>query len=240
MVGISMKHWRFITFIFFITFSLAGCLRPVSESARIPCNALLATPFREHISQPLDVEEAVQIIELQYGVESDDVVINEFSNINEWELVIEWPMYGLVITLFRKNGNLAQIYINPNQARIASGRIVECVGSKPEWYRAIYGPRMERPSLDYVFEMWSPAEGIVTQTRGNVRSTERLPVISPDTEITYLFIAQPGSLEDVLIRIGPPIVPFSISLNEGTVWENALQPRPWPGNWEDIKFVEGW
>lgn len=231
MGDIDTRYSQLIVFMFFVAVSLAGCAESISEKPDIPCNVLLVTPFQGSIGQPLESENALRLIESQFDVESDFVTVTEYPDINEWDLAIRWPMDGLDIVLFSKEGNLARIDVEPTHVAVKGKEIISCIGSNPEWYRATYGPKMERSGIDFLFEMWFPDHGIVTQSSGKMKSVEELSAMNPDTDIRNFFIVRPGSPEELLLDIGHPLSSFE---------DDAWSPQSWPEDWQKVEFVQGW
>jgi len=243
MESIKIKYW--MPFILLAIVVLAGCTGPIFQELPVThspsCNSLLVAPFRDRIGQTLELEETLNIIEAHFDTPLEKITVTQYADMNEWDMAIEWSGNGVNTTLLRsRNGFLAKIIVHPHRTHIATGRIIACVGSQPELYRAIYGPRMERKGFDYDFEVWFPAEGIVIQSRGSTKSEKGLPILSPNIAFTTLFIVAPGSQEDVYSQAAPGLMSLSGTQNEQSYLAGDLQPKPWPGGWEELYFIKGW
>ena len=232
MERIKLMSTRLLTFVA-ILLLFAGCagINPAAKTS-LGCDSILNTPFRPLIGMPLTTEQALQIIEKTYGVRPDNVDVRQFPKSNEWTTVIRWTKGGVSYYLFWKLERLQRILIMFEEVKPGAQTVIHCVGSSPKWYRAFYGPRMERKGLDYYFELWFPGEGVVTQTRGTVQAQSKLPDINATTPVDSIDMVKPGTIEQVYTNLG---------FGSGTLPPDEENPlKPWPEGWEEIQFIKGW
>jgi len=231
-----------LTFIFTtFTLTFSGCNNNQDvQNPSIDCNLIMATPLREHLGHPLSSKKALSIIESFYDIQAEDI----FVTTSEWKDIkdedIAWDDQGIHYIATIRNGELIVINVSDKKKRITANKLIECVGHQPEWYRAIYGPRMERSGIDYYFELWFPSAGVISQSRGDTTRPSKLPDLTQEFAIDYIDIMLPESPDELREKSYTAYPPFNLPSNKGTAWENTLQPRQWPGNWGEVYFVEGW
>lgn len=109
--------------------------------------------------------------------------------------------------------------------------MIKCIGKQPEWYLAMYGPDFpERWMIRYTFQIWYPSIGLFMANRGSVHSVDKLPKLSGSIFVDTLIMVEPGSIIEVHDRIF-----YGLPLDQQPL---TLQPKPWPGDWTNIFFVE--
>jgi len=229
---IKLMSTRLLTFVV-IVLLFAGCVEVTSApKTSLGCDSILNTPFRPLIGMPLTTEQTLQIIEKAYGVRPENVDVRQFPKSNEWTTVIRWTKRKVSFYLFWNRERLQRSLIVLEEVKPSAQTVIHCVGSSPKWYRAFYGPRIERKGLDYYFELWFPDEGVVTQTRGTVRDQSKLPDINSTIPIDYIDIVNPGTVEQVYTNLG---------IGSGTLPPDEENPlKPWPEDWDEIQFINGW
>ncbi len=224
-----------------ITVILPGCTARLYNSIYSgTCDSLLVKPLHADLDHPFTSEEVIDVVEAYYGVQIEDIEVTRYDLEDDWQENVEWEDQGIRYTIVIRNGDLRVINVSDEGGRITAQRLIECVGLQPEWYRAIYGPRMERSGIDYYFELWFPSIGVISQSRGSASRPDKLPILTSEFIIEHIDIVSPGSLDEVYEKSYTAYLPFSLPLNRGTAWEDALQPRPWPENWEEVHFINGW
>ncbi len=225
--------------VFTVILILTGCTdKQKSPSSPIACDLLLVTALREHLGHPFTSEDVIRIIESNYGVLVGDISVTD----SEWEDIkdedIEWDDQGVHYRAKIRNGDLLVVNVSDEEEKITADKLIECVGRQPEWYRAIYGPRMERRGIDYYFELWFPSAGVISQRRGSASRPDRLPIPTSEFLIENIDIVTPGSLDEVYDKTYKAYLSFtSDPRDEGTKWENSQLPRLLSGTWEDVRFI---
>lgn len=224
--------WKHFIALFIMALSLNSCLRPESKLA-LTCDAMLNYPFHQYIGEFLDTDAAIQIIKKTYGVEEEKISINHYPQINEWNVVVSWKQDGIVYKLYWKRGRLQHLLVEFQKTKPNMQSIMQCIDESPKWYRAIYGPRIERTDLDFLFELWFPAKGIVIQSRGSVSDVEHLPVLDANLKIDYISVVKAGTPSQMYDSLGS-----SAALLHP---EDESAPLVlWPGDWFWIEWKTRW
>jgi len=232
---------RLLFFIIPFSLILSGCTIGQRNSVYSgSCDLLLFRPIHAKLDLPLTSEEAMALVESYYGVQPEDIKITRYESKDSWSDYVEWEDQDIHYTVVIRKGDLRVINVSDEKGKISAAKLVECVGLQPEWYRAVYGPRMERSGIDYYFELWFPSAGVKSQSRGSASRPDKLPIPTSEFAIEHIDIVSPGSLDEVYEKSYTAYLPFSLPLNKGTEVENALQPRAWPENWEEVHFIKGW
>ncbi len=227
-----------------VTLLLYGCFPFSMQKTDIPCAAILNPPFRQLIGATLSTEQALQIIRSTYGVQSKDVNVervpenpsgwaSKFPEFPDIGSHIFWRKAGVSYRLDRdRQEKLQHIFVEFGKVKPPVRRVIQCVSSQPEWYRALYGPRMESSGLDYYFELWFPSKGVVTQTRGSARNKNRLPKIDSKFPVAFVDIVAPGTVIEVYENLG---------LGSGYLPPGDDYPLiRWPDDWSQVQLREGW
>lgn len=230
-----------VALIFATSLILCGCIDlQQNPDSSISCDSLLVTPLRENLGHPFESNDVIRMVEASYGILPEKVRVTRYGEENDWEEYIEWDDRGLHFIVTIGTGKLKIVNVSSKSEKIAADQLTECLDHQPEWYRAIYGPRMERSGIDYYFELWFPSAGIISQSRGNASHPAKLPVPTSEFPIEHIDIVVPGSLDEVYGTTYTAYLPFKLPLNKGTKLKDALQPRPWTGDWTNVQFTKGW
>ncbi len=233
--------WRILILVFTCFLLLCGCTdKQLHQDSPISCDSLLVTPLHEYLDHPFSSEDVIRITESYYGIQPEDIKVATAGEGDDVQENIEWDKQGIHYIVVIRKGDLRVINVSDEEEKITAEILIDCLERQPEWYRATYGPRMERRGKNYYFELWFPSVGVISQTRGSASRPDRLPIPTSEFVIENIDIVSPGSLDEVYEKTYKAYKPFtSDPLDEGTKWENAQQPRLWPGNWEDVRFIEG-
>lgn len=213
----------------FLIFVVACAYLPSAGSTRPKCDVILATPFRNHVGKSVNLDAVFAIAENSYGVRRKDVKVTHEQSQQNWSA--EWLTHGIRTIVWVQNGVVSRVILLPEKTHITAGQVIECVGSQPKWYWAAYGPALpEQLGVRYSFEMWFPDIGLYVNKRGRAYSAKGLPDLSSHITIDDLIIVEPGSLKVVHDRIFYGL-PFDQQ-------PSVLRPRPWPGDWANVFFIE--
>lgn len=208
---------------------LSGCSPPSVSEEDFTCDSVLNTPFHRLIGTSLTTEQTFQIIESAYEIQSENIRVEHFPDINEWSTVIMWSKAGTSYYLYWNQEQQLQHLMNEfGKAKPTIEEIMQCVNSQPVWFRALYGHRVESIKLDFYFEMWFPAMGVVTQTRGSVSNKDQLPEINADFPVDYIDIVLPGTVDEVYENLG---------LGSGYLLPSKKNPlNPWLEDLSQVQF----
>ena len=226
-----MKHRLFLILI--ATVILGGCIGLFTQEPPIKCDILFVPPLQKHIGQTLEFTEALRILESTYGIQERDAITKQYPDRQAWN--VRWTSEGFTFELRGERGYLSQILVYPQRVEFTAEQIFQCIEKSPEWYRALYGPQMERPHLDYLIEMWELSTGTFIGIQGDAKSVDELPTIIPNLPVTALIMVEPGTIESVF---GKTAVYYGYS--DFSKIPESLRPKPWPGDWQEIEFVQGW
>ncbi len=223
-----MRNMTYCVLVLIVTFS--GCIRFQPEPKHQTCDELLILLFRGNVGKQFENNRSLGLITQLHDVPKNDITIETYPEINEWTTVIRWQSNDIEYSLWEQDDQLKYILIDSTEYKLTTNRLIDCIGSQPTFYRALYGPRMERAGVDWFFELWFPSAGIVAEARGEARSNTQLPNLSVDTRISNIGIVQPDSVEKMYTSLGPGYLPF----------EDGYEINLWPNDWNDVKFTQGW
>ena len=225
--------WKHFLALLILAFCFNSCVYPEPEPS-LTCDKMLNLPFHQYIGEFLDTDTAIQIIKDNYSIEDEKISINHYPPVNEWNMVISWKYDGLAYDLFWKRGRLQHLIVEFQKAKPNVQRMMHCVSESPKWYRAIYGPRMEQRGLDFVFELWFPAKGVIIESRGSASDIKHLPVLGPpNLKVDYVSVAKAGTACQMYDSFGS-----SVGLLHP---EDESAPLIlWPGDWDRLEWKPRW
>lgn len=226
------KYLPLIALVVALSIALSAC-QPLPKVKELTCVELLATPLQSYIGQAVAAETFAEAVEKAYGVPRQGININMHED-GGWFL--NWTQNGLGYGVSSENGTtLDRIGIDYKPGAVTTRRILDCIGSQPEWYRAAYGPHAPTTGIRWAFDLYFPAQGIVATGTGYDQHRESPPPLRADFPLEHMFISEPSSLSALYKQR------WGNSLEET---RPALQPMPWPGDWGAVHFIEdhgmGW
>ena len=220
------KYLFLIAWVVGLSLALSACQR-LPKAREWTCAELLATPLQSYIGQAFAVDALAEAIVKVYGIPRQEMSVNTHDD-GSW--FVSWTRNGLGHGASSESGmTLDAIGIDYQSSAVSSRRIIDCVGSSPEWYSAQFGLRAPTTEMGYSLILYFPAQGLVAN--GNVHSSRKAPPpsLSADFLMEHLFIGTLDSFPALYEqRWGTPI----------DAARPAWQPVPWPGDWGAIHWVE--
>lgn len=235
-----MRH----IFLWIISLSLilVGCTinrdKPIYSGS---CEVLLFRSLHDNLGKPSTAGEITALVQTYYGIHPDEVTVTRYELEGLWSDHVQWEVNGIDYIAIIDNGfivddgKLRTINMSGKDVQITAEKLIECIGHEPKWYRALYGPRMESSGIDYEFELWFPSAGITSKSVKYAPNPEKIPALTPKFEVERIDIVSPGPLAEVFKRAYIAHLPLSDPYGEV---QRELQP--WPGDWQEIEFVQGW
>lgn len=216
------KHVLWYSCVFVLCCSAGSCTRLLSGVDRAVCepvNALRSVDF-----DALNLESLPAWVREHYSVPEADLLEFEHS---DGLLEVQWRYMGRIYAAFFEGQSLRSLGIRPVSNDIRAYQVTECLGP-PSFYGA-YAVSSGRQK-GYEVHLWYPGEGVVARysfvsTTGDAEP--RFNKYSPVDVIVF----EPNSPDKVIVEAYIPGAEFL-----PPEWSQFL--KPWPGDWEMIRFTE--
>lgn len=210
--------------LFGYAFLISGCGSDVSmplPAADFDCEVILLSPFPDFVGKPFAVTEALDLIETNWGIESENIRVGTSGDITS----VSWQKDSVRHSLNweRNIFNLAFVSFEVRAPTVR--RVAECIGANPEWYQAYHYTHSENALEDYEVDYWFSSSGIVTRTYGSAPAENSLPKIDASLTVRAIYLTAAGSPQEMYADV-----------KYSSVDPDYPPLKPWPGNWELVQF----
>jgi hypothetical protein len=172
------------------------------------------------------IEEAFRVDRTQMEV----LDLNQPPNpLNKW--FVTWSKAGITYQITVSEGTVYGVRIIYPQEAVTIEKVIDCIGEIPEYYFAQYSlvrPAEIRPYYQSVFFMLFPERGIFAAVPHETNPQPFTPQVNEGRSVSDIVYTNPGSPSEVFNRS------FGFPDNRRV----TPQPQPWPGGWDEIKFID--
>lgn len=222
--------WLLIT----VSFWFTAC-RPI-QGPTPACDTILGTSIHDLRGQVVGREQLLRLVEQEYGIDQKQIEMLSLKDNPFWRggdvWHVKWVKAGVSYDIsVDENSVVSRIDILYEAKSVTVNEVIDCLKQTPEHYSAEYRHMFtdySPPFHLYSFRLLFTSLGIVAGVMSEDRVSSDPPELNDDIQVSSLIYVEPGSPRQTYNRA----LGFSVDTNL------TPEPQPWPGNWNEIQFVD--